>query len=334
MRKEIVEIIDSRIREVHVTKEDFSELKAIVRDVGVKVGELAEAQKGTEARMGELTQAQKGTETRIDSLTNKMEELAEAQKGTEARMGELAEAQKGTETRIDSLTNKMEELAEAQKGTEARMGELAEAQKGTETRIDSLTNKMGELAEAQKGTETRIDSLTNKIEELAEAQKRTETRIDSLTDKMEELAEAQKRTENTVEKLAKGLDATRTDLGGLSRSVSYSLENEAYRQLPPFLKERYNIDLTDRMVRLEMEGEEINIFAHGKRDGKDILIVGEAELKLSSVGKLRQLEKKVNLIKKHYPGDCVPLFITHFARPAVLDAAREKGIVVVQSFEW
>ena len=151
---------------------------------------------------------------------------------------------------------------------------------------------------------------------------------------MEELTEAQKRTEITVEKLAKGLDAARTELGGLSRSVSYSLENEAYRQLPPFLKERYNIDVTDKMVRLEMEGEEINIFAHGRRDGKDILIVGETELKLSSIGRLRQLQKKLSLIKSHYPGDCIPLLITHFARPAVLVAAREKGIVVVQSFEW
>jgi hypothetical protein len=243
IRKEIVEIIDNRIREVHVTKEDFSELKAIVRDIGVKVGELAEAQNRTETRVGEL----------------------------------------------------------------------AEAQKGTERRIDSLTTRVGELAEAQKGTERRIDSLTTRMEELTEAQKRTEI---------------------TVEKLAKGLDATRTELGGLSRSVGYSLENEAYRQLPPFLKARYNIDVTDRMVRLEMEGDEINIFAHGKRDGKDILIVGETELKLSSVGKLRKLEKKVSLMQKHYPGDCVPLLVTHFARPAVLDAAREKGIVVVQSFEW
>ena len=215
IRKEIVGIIDNRIREVHVTKEDFSELKAIVREIGVKVGELTEAQR-----------------------------------------------------------------------------ELTDAQKGTERRIDSLTTRMGELTEAQK------------------------------------------RTEISVERLAKGLDATRTELEGLSRSVSYSLENEAYRQLPSFLKERYNIDVTDKMVRLEMEGEEINIFAHGRRDEKDILIVGETELKLSSVGKLRQLEKKVSLIQKHYPGDCIPLLITHFARPAVLDAASGKGIVVVQSFEW
>ena len=92
--------------------------------------------------------------------------------------------------------------------------------------------------------------------------------------------------------------------------------------------------LTEKMVRLELEGEEVNLFARGKKNGKDLLVVGEAELRLSSVGKLRQLEKKVALVKKTYPGDCIPLLITHFARPQVLEAARERGIIVVQSFEW
>jgi hypothetical protein len=31
---------------------------------------------------------------------------------------------------------------------------------------------------------------------------------------------------------------------------------------------------------------------------------------------------------------CIPLLITHFARPRVLETARERGIIVVQSFEW
>jgi len=49
---------------------------------------------------------------------------------------------------------------------------------------------------------------------------------------------------------------------------------------------------------------------------------------------LRQLEKKISLVKKLYPVQCLPLIVTHFARPQVLTAAREKGILVVQSFEW
>mgnify|MGYP001291893526 CR=1 FL=1 len=172
-----------------------------------------------------------------------------------------------------------------------------------------------------------VRDIAETQKELTEAQKRTEAR-------MEELADAQKRTEISVGTMAKGLDATRTELGGLARSVSYSLENEAYRQLPQFLKEQYQIELTEKMIRFELEGEEINLFAKGRKGGEDILIVGEAELRLSGVGKLRQLEKKISLVKKLYPVQCLPLMVTHFARPQVLTAAREKGILVVQSFEW
>jgi hypothetical protein len=50
--------------------------------------------------------------------------------------------------------------------------------------------------------------------------------------------------------------------------------NKAYRQLPGYLKEHYQIVLTERMVRLELEGEEINLFARGKKGGQDLLVVG------------------------------------------------------------
>ncbi len=190
----------------------------------------------------------------------------------------------------------------------------------TKEDFSELKSIVAQIAATQNRTELRM-------EELAAAQSRTELR-------MEELSEAQKQTEIAVKKLAVARDATRSELGGLFRSVSYSLENEAYRQLPRFLLEVYGIEITDRLVRFELEGEEINIFAKGQKNGKDCFIVGETELKLPSVGKLRQLDKKIALVKDHYEGDCIPLMITHFARPQVMDAAKRKGILIVQSFEW
>jgi flagellar biosynthesis GTPase FlhF len=111
--KAIVAIVDDRVREIRVTREDFDDLKQVVR---------------------ELAQAQTRTEQRLDRLTEKIEELAEAQKRTEARVEELAEAQKRTEARV-------EELAQAQKRTEARVEELAEAQKKTEVMLARLTDE-------------------------------------------------------------------------------------------------------------------------------------------------------------------------------------------------
>ena len=142
IKKEIVKIIDERIREAHVTKEDFSELKGIVKELGVKVGELADAQKRTE----------------------------------------------------------------------------------------------------------------NRVAELAEAQKRTEVTVAELADEMKVLA--------------RGLDMNREETGGLSRSFSYAFENEAYRMLPMALKEKYGIEIKEKIIRADIGGKEINIFGHAEKEGK------------------------------------------------------------------
>jgi len=139
IKKEIIKIIDERIREVHVTREDFRELKEIVRDLGIKTAELADAQKRTEQRV---------------------EELAEAQKRTEQRVEELAEAQKKSEERLTRVEIALDELAQAQKRTEQRVEELAEAQKKSEERLTRVEIALDKLAQAQKRTEEALTTLT------------------------------------------------------------------------------------------------------------------------------------------------------------------------------
>jgi uncharacterized phage infection (PIP) family protein YhgE len=205
--------------------------------------------------------------------------------------------------------------------------ELAEAQKRTEQRVE-------ELAEAQKKTEQRLDSLTLKVEELAEAQKRTEQRV-------EELAEAQRKTEIEVAKLAKGLQETRGELGGLSKSMSYAFENEAFRKLPDFLKEKYGIEIKEKLIREEIGGKEINIFGKARKDGVDLFVIGESKLRLDEKRDKRikdvfdELEEKVKAVKREYgEKEVVKILITHYATKGFLSKAKEKGIIIVQSFEW
>jgi len=192
-----------------------------------------------------------------------------------------------------------------------------------------------------------FNELKGIVRELAEAQKRTDERVGVLAQRMEELAEAQKRTEASVGELAsdvRALNASlRAEMGGLSRSVSYALENEAYRALPAFLKARYGLELTQRLVRADVLGEEINFFAKARRDGQDVVIIGETKLRLDerrAEGRgveqiLETLERKIAVAQRAYPNETiVPLLVTHFARPSFLREAEAQGIIVVQSFEW
>ena len=136
-------------------------------------------------------------------------------------------------------------------------------------------------------------------------------------------------------RLVREVGGIKTELGGLSGSMGYALENEAYRALPEFLK-NYGIELEERFVRREVRGEEINLLARGKRDGRDIIVVGESGLKLTSAGKkIGQLERKAAAVAEEYPGhELFKILVTHYTSPRVVKKAGEKGIVVVQSFEW
>ena len=204
----------------------------------------------------------------------------------------------------------------------------------TEANFQKVWAAIGELTEAQKRSEERLTRLEKTVEELAEAQKRSEERLTRLEKTVEELAEAQKRTEEEVRKLSQGLQVTRHQLGGLSRSVAYALENEAFRRLPAFLKERYGIEVIERLIRTEIDGREINIFGKVREDGQEKYLVGESVLKLDDREKLRQVWTSVELVKEVYGGEVIPIIITHFARREVVERAEKAGIIVVQSFEW
>jgi hypothetical protein len=140
-----------------------------------------------------------------------------------------------------------------------------------------------------------------------------------------------------LQELANAMKDTHKELAGLAKSVGYSLENEAYRALPLFLKEHHGIELSEKFIRTDIEGQEINILARGKKDGKDVMVVGEAALRLdkSNRHKFAQLETKLYLVTKNYPGlTIIPIMITHYAPKNILQMAKEKGVIVVQSFEW
>ena len=227
----------------------------------------------------------------------------------------------------EELTRTVTDLVEAQKRTDQTLGELAEAQKRTEQRLDELAQAqrrtdqtLGELAEAQKRTEQRLG-------ELAQAQRHTEQQLG-------ELAEAQKRTEEGMQEMSRGLGKNREQIGGLSRSVAYALENEAYRKLPAFLAARHGIRVRERIIRAEMADQEINLFAQATRDDQDVVLVGESVLRLDDLSKLRKIRDKLEAVQALFDQPVVPIIVTHFVRPKVLETALAAGIIVVQSFEW
>jgi flagellar biosynthesis GTPase FlhF len=241
---------------------------------------------------------------RLENVTkNEFNEL-------KAIVKELAEAQKRSEERLTRLENVVAELAEAQKRTEERLNELAEAQKRSEERLTRLENVVAELAEAQKRTEERLN----------------------------ELAEAQKKTERELEKLVGEHRKTREMVGNLQHTVGYVLEDRAFVGLPPLLKEDFGIEIVEALRRDYIEvypGKyiEVNIIGKGKRDGRDVWIIGDCKTQL----KKRDVDEFLKILKQieeSISGDKLPIIVTYQTSPLVRNYIKERGLKLYFSYQF
>ncbi|MBI3958281.1 MAG: hypothetical protein HY328_05680 [Chloroflexi bacterium] len=137
---------------------------------------------------------------------------------------------------FNELKEIVRNLAQAQTRTESRMNELAEAQTRTESRME-------ELAEAQTRTELRVEELAQEQRTFAKEQRTFAQELQTLAQAQRELTDAQKDTDTRLGKLIDVVTNLAQEVGGLSRSASYALENEAYRQLPAYLEANHGIVL-------------------------------------------------------------------------------------------
>ena len=315
----IVRIVEDKVKDIKVTREEFDKLRRTIDERLSKLEEaitrLTEAQKRTEERIGELAQAQRKTEERI-------EQLAQAQKRTEdrlntlaERLNALAEAQRRTEERI-------EQLAQAQRRTEERLNALAEAQRKTEERLNAL-------AEAQKKTEERLNAL-------AEAQRRTEERI-------EQLAQAQKKTEDAlsklmaeVEKLAIGLNALRIEVGRLSETIGFGLEDIARVVVPGWLHRHLGVEVDElrrEFFKVDEKEIEVNLYGEGTLRGEEVVIIGEVKSRIYK----EDVEKFYNQIYAPITGKIekktIGLLFGYLVHPTARKRAEELGLHTIASYE-
>jgi chromosome segregation ATPase len=287
-------------RQRTVTREEFNELKEIVRDISENLKGLAQAQRRTEERLNELSE----------------------------RVNQLAEAQRKTEERLNQLAVRVDQLAEAQRKTEERLNEL---EKRMEEGFARVWEAIERLTEAQRRTEERLN-------QLAEAQRKTEERLNELTERVNQLTEAQRRTEKEIEKLTKGLESLRKEVGGLAHTVEYQLEDEAIKALPELLKRDAGVEVVGRLKRDYIEiapGKyiEVNIWGTGRINGEEYVIVGEARSQLKK-GDVDEFIKKVNAIKRYIPKEQIKILVTYQTSPIVRKYAEEKGIKIYFSYEF
>lgn len=167
----------------------------------------------------------------------------------------------------------------------------------------------------------------------------TKKEFKELTDVVKELAEAQKRTEQVLYQLIEEHKDTKKQLGGLSDTVGYTLENAAYKALPELLKRDFGIIIKERLKReyvRDKDGKyiQINIIAPASRNSQDIMIIGESKSQLSKNKIDDFIRKKLNRLKGVF-NEIIPILITHMTSEVDTEEyAKQNNIILYYSYDF
>jgi len=215
----------------------------------------------------------------------------------------------------------------------------------TKDEFNELRDAIKQLIEAQNRTEERVEQLAGaqsrteeKVEQLAEAQSKTEERLDQLAKGQIQLTEAQRKTEEGLAKLTVVVGQVQKNLGGLSHSVGFMLEDRAFKALPALLKERFGIEVEGKLIRTFLENargerEEVNIYGKGLKDSSELVIIGDSKSQLSE-NHIDRFKRSLARLTPVLGVEVFPLMITYMTEPEVLKRAETEKIAVFMSYEF
>ena len=235
-----------------------------------------------------------------------------------------------------------QEIAELREATQRNTEAIAELREATQRNTEAIA----ELRETVKGlvqvTERHsqeIADLRRQTAELVQVTQQHSQEIGNLQKMMQQLIEVQQQTQEDIRRLTQGLDDLRKQVGGLSITVGYTIENEAYRALPRLLERDFGIEVESELKRqfvADNTGEyiEVNIFGQARRNGDTITIVGESKAQLSKNDVDAFIRRKLQRLQGAYPNP-FPILVTHMiSERDVEEYARQQGIAVYYSYQF
>jgi len=139
-----------------------------------------------------------------------------------------------------------------------------------------------------------------------------------------------------MRKLAGDLKKTREEMGYLSHTVGYILEDRAYEGLPLLLKRDFGIEVHElKRDHVEVSPNkyvELNVIGKGEKEGRPVWIFGECKSQL----KKRDVDdfmKNVSKVMGNLSGENVMVAVTYQTSPIVKKYVEELGIRLYYSYE-
>lgn len=185
----------------------------------------------------------------------------------------------------------------------------------------------------------RSDSLTDLIKELVELQKQATRGSIRIEAAVVQPVEAQTATFKILGDLGAGLKATRRDVGGLTHTVGFGLEDVAFKALPALLERDFGASLHGRLKSewvTDNQGKEVevDIFGRASKGDREVVIVGESKSRLS-LDHVKKFEMDLLRRLDGVYGEIVPVLVTYRTSSSRVEAyAKERKIALYYSYDF
>jgi myosin heavy subunit len=272
-------------------------------------------------------------------VVRRLDELIEASLRHDAQIAENTRAIERlirvTEQQSEQIAENTRAIAELRAVTEKHSEQIAENTRA----IAENTRAIAELRAVTEKHSEQIAENTRAIAELRAVTEKHSEQIAENTRAIAELRASVERLARTAERHERRLENLERQMGGLSATVGYTLENTAYKALPVLLARDYGIQVQGKLTRdyvVAPDGSayEVNILGTGVQNGRTVTIVGESKVQLSVQEVDRFLRRKLKPLQSLVENP-FPVLVAHMvSSPKVLPHARAKGVAVYLSYEF
>ncbi|MEM1985080.1 MAG: hypothetical protein QXW76_07440, partial [Candidatus Korarchaeum sp.] len=202
--------------------------------------------------------------------------------------------------------------------------------------IAALNRAVDELRQAQAKSEERLTRLEAAVEENTRAIAALNRAVDELRQAQAKSEERLTRLEAAVEKLTTAIGELRVEVGRLSDTVGYGLEDVARMLIPYWLERDLGVKLTGDLRRefLRLDGEEVEVdlYSEGTREGRELRIVGEVRSRIYG-GDVRKFHGRVVSPLRGMGVDVLAFMLGYVVHPSAKEEAERLGILVMAAYE-
>ncbi|MGB9716970.1 MAG: hypothetical protein ACPL4E_00820 [Thermoproteota archaeon] len=179
--------------------------------------------------------------------------------------------------------------------------------------LEDLRSGQARLEKAQAGLQEAVEKLVG--------------RQDALEKAVEKLVEAQVRTDSALQELSR-------HVGRLSDTIGFGLEDIARVVVPGWLYRHEGIEVEElvrKLIRVDGEEVEINLYGEGKRRDAKIIILGEAKSRIYP-GDIEEFDKSAEKAKKTMADGVYKLMFGYYVHPSAEQEAERRGITLIASY--